>query len=665
MTFNRLFRGLSLFCLFSTSQILLAQSPPGVEVFAKPEQIQPFSLKLSPTGDYYALIAPRSDRSSLIVLDRASNTLTANITPEKNQYIVDYWWVSGNRLVMTFGEKQGGFDQPFWMGELMGIDADGKNKQYLFGYRGKDNVGTHIKNSAAMNAHAYVLEPLADEKNAILIGIQKWNESYDSAYLDLARLNVKTGALMMGGGKIPLRDLNPDGILVDAQRKVRVVSGALSDRYSKLLYRDLASGEWLTLNDQKESRRAVLPLAFSKDGKSFYVSVSESGTPDYLGLMDPASRQIKKIYTPETADIGRLMRTADRSDAYAVESYDGSGRGGFVFLDKNAPEALLTKKFSAKFQGELAYLSSFSDDGQYASLFVSSDVNPGEYYIYDKRADALSAALPVRAGIDINASAVVEPFEFKARDGQVIRGWVTLPNEPKGPMPLVVMPHGGPYFVVDRWQFNTEAQFLASRGYAVLQVNFRGSSGYGMDFANAGVGEWGGKMQHDVTDGTRAALTKFAIDPKRVCMFGGSYGAYAAMMGAAQEPGLYHCAIGYSGVYDLQIMRDQGDITRSSSGRTYLNDVLSDDKAWLAERSPTKRAAQIKVPVLLIHGGKDERTPPAHAEAMKRALTAAGNPPEWLYVESEGHGFYNTENRIAAYQKILDFLNKHIGPQSK
>lgn len=662
MTYIQSLRCFALLSLFTLANVSHAQTPPSIEAFAKPDQIQPYSLKISPKGDYYALIAPHSDRSSLIIFNRATNKVSTNVTPDKNQYIVNYWWVSDDRVVLTFGEKQGGFDEPFWTGELIGINVDGKNKQYLFGYRGKaDDVSTNIKRGIAVYGSAYVLEPRVDEKNGILIGIRSWNNSVDTGYLDLARLNVNTGALQKNNVRLPLSVLDKNNVLVDAQQKVRVVSGSRSDNYSKLLYREPKTGEWVTLNDQKLSKNIIIPLAFSRDGVSFYVSVFESGKPAYLGLMDPTTQQIKKVYVPKTADIGSLMLTADRSDAYAVESYDGSGRGGFVFLDSEAPESLLTKKFSAKFQGELTHITSFSDDGKFASLFVSSDINPGEFYIYSKDTESLSAPLKIRPDININTTAIVEPVEFKSRDGLTIRGWITLPNEPKGPMPLVVMPHGGPYDIVDRWEFNEQAQLFASRGYAVLQVNFRGSGGYGLDFVNAGVAEWGGKMQHDVTDGTRAIMSKYSIDSKRVCIYGGSYGAYSAMMGVVLEPGLYQCAIGYSGVYDLQIMRSQGDTTESRSGRTYLNDVLSDDQTWLNERSPSRRATSIKVPVLLIHGGKDERTPPTHAEAMRKALIASGNPPEWLYVESEGHGFYDTENKIRAYQQILDFLNKHIG----
>jgi dipeptidyl aminopeptidase/acylaminoacyl peptidase len=646
------------------ASILVAKAiaaPPPIEHFTKPEQIQPYSLELSPSGQYYALIAPSNDRSSLIIVDRATNKVTANITPAKGEFIYQYWWVSGSRVVLTMAKKTGGYSTPGWYGELWGLDADGKNNVYLFGYRGADTTGSHINNSTKTFGSAVVLEPRTDEKNTILIGIRYWDNSLKTdPFIELARINVFNGRFIKTGGKVPIREV--DKILVDESRQVRVVSGQLTDRYQKLMYRNPKTNQWLTINDEETSNKYIYPLAFDKGDTEFYVSVYASDGPSYLGLMNPQTKEIRKIFVPETADIGRLLNKAGNNNgAYAVQTFDGSGRGGFAFLDKEAPEAQLTKKLNAQFQGELAYVTSFSDDGRFASVFVTSDVNPGEYYIHNRDDNSISQPLKVRQEIDINSSAVMEPVSFKARDGMMIRGWLTVPNEPAAKMPLVVMPHGGPYDIVDRWEYNADAQLLASRGYAVLQVNFRGSGGYGKDFVNAGAKEWGGKMQNDVTDGTRAVLEKYAIDPNRICLFGISYGAYASLMGVAMEPTLYKCAIGYSGVYDLKLMRNQGDISKRESGQTFLNDVLEKDDAWLRAHSPVDQVARIKAPVLLIHGGEDDRAPPAHAEAMRRALIGAGNPPEWVYESIEGHGFFDPKKRLNAYQHIVDFLDKHIG----
>jgi dipeptidyl aminopeptidase/acylaminoacyl peptidase len=248
---------------------------------------------------------------------------------------------------------------------------------------------------------------------------------------------------------------------------------------------------------------------------------------------------------------------------------------------------------------------------------------------------------------------------LKARDGTPLHGYLTLPKGLQRNAPLVVMPHGGPFGVRDNWEYSPDVQLLASRGYAVLQVNFRGSSGYGREFLMAGYREWGGAMQHDVTDATRWAIEQGIADPQRVCIYGASYGGYAALMGVASEPDLYRCAIGHIGVYDLPMMYSQGDIQDRLSGENYLDDTLGRD--GLEERSPTRLASSIKVPVLLTAGKEDDRAPPEHTERMAAALRKAGRQVESKVYAGEGHGLYVEANRLDHAQRVLAFLDRHIG----
>ena len=242
-----------------------------------------------------------------------------------------------------------------------------------------------------------------------------------------------------------------------------------------------------------------------------------------------------------------------------------------------------------------------------------------------------------------------------------MHGFLTIPHGSDGKnLPLVVLPHGGPFQVSDEWGFNPEAQLLAAAGYAVLQVNFRGSSGYGRAFSQAGAREWGGKMQDDVTDATRWAIDQGIADPRRICIYGASYGAYAALEGVAKEPSLYKCAAGYVGVYDLPLMFGKGDTRELESGRNYLHDWIG-EPSELGKVSPVNQAASIKVPVFLAAGGQDERAPIEHSERMEKALRNAGVPVETLFIRSEGHGFYTTEHQVQFYTKLLDFLARNIG----
>lgn len=204
---------------------------------------------------------------------------------------------------------------------------------------------------------------------------------------------------------------------------------------------------------------------------------------------------------------------------------------------------------------------------------------------------------------------------------------------------------------------------MASRGYAVLQVNFRGSGGYGHAFQRAGFKQWGGAMQDDLTDATRWAIQQGITDPKRICIYGGSYGGYASLMGVAKEPDLYRCAVGYVGVYDMPMMYGRGDIQHWQSGTNYLEDTLGRDN--LEVISPTRLASKIKVPVFLAAGGEDKRAPIEHSEKMEKALRDAGVPVETLYFDTEGHGFYTEEHNREYYTRLLAFLDKHIGSGAK
>jgi dipeptidyl aminopeptidase/acylaminoacyl peptidase len=257
----------------------------------------------------------------------------------------------------------------------------------------------------------------------------------------------------------------------------------------------------------------------------------------------------------------------------------------------------------------------------------------------------------------------MEPFAIKARDGMKLHGYLTRPVG-EGPHPMVVLPHGGPHGIRDVWAFDSEVQMLANRGYAVLQVNFRGSGGYGMDFEEAGYRKWGASMQDDVTDATQWAIDNKHADKRRICIYGASYGGYTALMGAVREPALYRCAVGFAGVYDLELMLSSADIPRSKSGRAYLGLALGDDRPDLRSRSPAHNADKISIPVLLIHGKEDWRADFEQAKRMKAALESNKKSYEWMVLSKEGHGVYDEDSRREMYERVLGFLAKHIGSSS-
>jgi dipeptidyl aminopeptidase/acylaminoacyl peptidase len=224
-----------------------------------------------------------------------------------------------------------------------------------------------------------------------------------------------------------------------------------------------------------------------------------------------------------------------------------------------------------------------------------------------------------------------------------------------------VLVHGGPYGEHDSWEYDATVQALASRGYAVLQVNYRGSGGYGAAFVEAGLREWGGKMQDDVTDATRWAIAQGIADPRRICIFGNSYGGYAALAGAEKEPDLYRCAIGYVGVYDLRMMYKRGDIPQTVFGKNYLKRALGEDQDELYDRSPIAHVDRLKASVMLIVGGSDLRVPESQGKRMHAALRDRNIEHEWLYQRNEAHGFYNETHVEEMYRSVMAFLDRNIG----
>jgi dipeptidyl aminopeptidase/acylaminoacyl peptidase len=296
--------------------------------------------------------------------------------------------------------------------------------------------------------------------------------------------------------------------------------------------------------------------------------------------------------------------------------------------------------------------------------FVYGDRNPGQFLLVDVAARKAEPLLETRPWVKPEEAAEVAAFHIKARDGQPIHGYVTYPpgQAPGTKAPLVVVAHGGPHGVRDLWHYNAEIQLLASRGYAVLSVNYRGSGGYGRAYERVGYRHWGDLMMDDILDATRWLVGKGRVDGDRMCTFGGSFGGYSALQLVARAPDTFRCAIGFAGVYDLRMMEGNDEWADSTFLRSLMRTYLSSDQALLEAFSPALHADRITVPVFLIHGKKDVRVPIAHAEALRKALTERGRPPEWLVEPNEGHGFYDEQARERMYRAVLAFLDKHTAP---
>jgi len=444
----------------------------------------------------------------------------------------------------------------------------------------------------------------------------------------------------------------------DLQGEVRFAHGAGSDNVNKLYYREARGSTWKLINDEAVTGRVESAQGFSEDGKLAYLRVEQPSGPDAIVSWDPLTdARVEVLRDPVVNPHQLIFRPGTRIPVGALFLGD---KPRTRFFNEQSADARLYRSLEAAFGGDAVFITSSTRDGRHVLVETWSGRNPGDFYIFDtveKKADHLISR---SQWVDPDKSARVQPFAFKARDGMQLHGYLTTPAGATGRTPMVVMPHGGPFDVFDDGSYDSESQLLAAAGYSVLQLNFRGSGNFGRSHEQAGARQWGAAMQDDVTDATRWAIENGHADASRICIYGASYGAYAALMGAAREPGLYKCAAGYVGVYDLPLMHSTGDIQRRGSGETYLKEWIGDPKT-LVGVSPVNLAGSIKVPVFLAAGGEDQRAPEQHTRRMEAALKKAGVPVESLYYPTEGHGFYTDPHRREYYSKLLAFLSRSLG----
>jgi len=630
--------------------VLIALAP--LAVFAEEIPLADFArhaqfrdIKISPEGDYLAASAV-VDGKAVLTLVRVEDMKGVNLRPREGGEVYRFWWVAPHRVVYSVAERTSALEQPSLTGELYGVNADGTRKQLLIGFRANHEW-----------TYADVVQPLYTEDNKVLITKAHWNGSNDGWFPVAAYMDVDNGTLTEVG-TAPIRNAQ---FVADNHGQVRFAHANGTDQKRRVYYRARNGADWELVFDESKGDPAIVPLGFNRDDTSAYLDCASKSEMGGLCRWDAQTRKRETLWTGHEADLDELVPSFDRHDFVALRSMPG--REATTLIDKSSREAKLLVGLMQQFPGEDVRITSSTRDGSKAVFLVSSDRDPGQFFLYEETSGKATFLFARRPWIKPAEMAAMEPIELKARDGVPLHGYLTRPvgKEEAKQLPLVVVAHGGPYGIRDRWEFDPDVQVLASRGYAVLQVNFRGSGGYGDAFLHAGFREWGAKMQDDVTDATRWAIAENVADPKRICIYGASYGGYAALRGATKEPDLYRCAIGYVGVYDLRLMYTRGDIPQSMYGDNYLKMVLGEDESVLWDRSPIAHIDQLKANVMLIVGGEDRRVPPVQGESLHAAMGKAHIQHEWIYERTEGHGFYEEGHRTELLTSMIGFLDRNIG----
>ncbi len=617
-----------------------------IEAFAGSSKIT--MPRLSPDGRHVAVVVSMDDGNyALNVLQLPENQRTAMLRLPRYEMPLDVVWTSNERLVLGKARKFGSLEEPMPTGEIIASDVDGKNQTYIYGpERSARNAGLErgygflAGTPEKLDDHFYMRtwQPEGTHRSRLYL-----MDARKATQREIGSIDVRDMSFVLRGDGVPIYAFGTD------------------EDGNHVLYRSGDGQKWDEMTAASVGGRFA-PVAITPDNTGAYGYFSVADGPSAFVRADLAGKERVVLEQDSFASAGDLVWNTNPRQPFAILS--GAGIPAVHYFDPADPSAQLHAALSKALAAENLRIQ-FVDrtqDGTLLMFYAYSDRDPGAWYLYDTVKRSVSRLLVRREGIDPKRMGERRPFRFKASDGLELEGILTLPNgiaEPEK-LPMVLLPHGGPHVAGDAWEFDNDAQFLASRGYLVLQVNYRGSRGRGLAFERAGWLQWGTRIQDDLIDAVHWTIEHGHADPARICAYGASFGAYSAMMVAARAPDLFRCAVGYAGLYDLPMMYAKGDIQERRSGRKYLTRVIGRDRAELAANSPTTLARNIKIPVLLIHGEADERTPLAQAKAMRAALEQAGNAPEWMSVAREGHGFYEEKNSIAMFSRLEAFLARNL-----
>ncbi|RTR29274.1 alpha/beta hydrolase family protein [Shewanella atlantica] len=651
----KLIKFFSFACLSILSYNAVAKIENPAEVFSRSAEFS--NVKISPGGDYLSTITTKDSKKVLIILDAKTRKPLHSVYFSTNAQVGDYQWVNDERVVLQKVYLKGWQDHPLYYGELMAVNADGSKPEYLFGYNQQgQQTGSRIKKNTPIRATAYILDPMPENKRYMLVKALPWGSGGSNTAENLQqvyRVDVYKGKRK----KLATAPISYANFLTDDEGEVRFVSGTRDYISSRLFYRK--DHLWVDTEKLQLNLEQMRPIAFGDDKDSVYVVGSEPGKNKGIYLINIKTGTKKLISRDDVVDPYNVWINQNNKKLYAVEFENGYP--SYEFVDKKDARAKLIKQLLASLPGHQIHLVSETTDSSQFIIKAFNDRNPGDYYLFNNETMKLEYLVSQKNWLDPELMAEVKPISFTSRDGKTIHGYLTLPNnlEAKN-LPLVVNPHGGPHGPRDWWGFDPQNQLIASQGAAVLQINFRGSGGYGKNFEHLGHQKWGTDIQYDIIDGTKYVIEQGLVDKDRICIAGGSFGGYSALMAPTLAPDMFKCAIGFAGVYDLPLMFKEGDVQSRRAGGRYLEQVLGEDTKVLKSMSPTHNVDKLKTKILLVHGGDDERAPIEQFEALEDALNERNYPYQKLVMDDEGHGFYNDEHQAKYYGEMLSFLKENL-----
>jgi dipeptidyl aminopeptidase/acylaminoacyl peptidase len=614
----------------------MAELIPLPVLFGNPERVSP---RISPDGTQLAWIAPHHGVLNVWLAPASPETgldLAAAkvVTDDTDRGIRQFGWAHDGRHLLYL-QDAGGDEN--W--RLHDVDLQTMQHRDLTPF---DGVQTEL----------IAIEPAFPAE--ILIGLNKDNPQLHDVY----RVDLRTGELT--------KELaNPGfvGWLADGGLTVRAAFQPHPDGAFSVLVRDDADSDWRELLAvPAEDALSTDAITFSQDGKALLLSTSADAETARLIRMDIATGAIEVLAADPVADVGSVKTHPDTREPQIVTVV--KARSEYVVLDPSVAEDLAAIR--ALHPGDPVIQNADDSDRIWLVAFTD-DAGPVQYYAYDRQSKTGQFLFEHQPELSRYPLAAMEPFSYQSRDGLTIHGYLTFPpGADRSQLPTVINVHGGPWARVT-WGFAAEAQWLANRGYLCVQVNFRGSTGYGKTFLNAGDREWGARMQDDLSDAVAHVTSQDWADPARIAIYGGSYGGYAALAGAAFTPDLYRCAVDIVGPSNL--------ITLIETIPPYWAPLIAQfhrrvgdpakDKDFLWSRSPLSAADRIRIPLLIAQGANDPRVKQAESEQIVAALEKAGIDHDYMLFPDEGHGFAKPENRLKFYAEAERFLSRHLGGLSE
>lgn len=602
---------------------------PMEDFFRNPEQS---GFQLSPNGEYISFMKPWERRMNIFV-QKIGAEEAVRVTSATERDIPAYFWSGNDRIVYL--QDRGG-DENY---RLYAVSSDGTESRELTPFE---------------NTRVTIVDSLEEQDDFLLIGMNR----RDQRLFDVYRLNLATGELT-------LLEENPGDIagwMTDHDGKLRVA--VRSDGVNtSLLYRDKEDEPFRNILTT-DFRESVSPLFFTFDNKKLYVASNLGRDKSAIFVFDPQTVEHEELlFEHPDVDVSSLFRSRKR------KVITGTGfttdRFRYHFFDEQ--RAALQKELEERLPDDEVVVASMSRDETKVLVYAGSDRTRGTYFFFDRETKDFRKLAELASWLPKERMAPMKHVSYTSRDGLTIHGYLTLPlgKEPKN-LPVVIHPHGGPW-VRDGWGFDPQVQFLANRGLAVLQMNFRGSTGYGRAFWEAGFKEWGRSMQDDVTVGVLWLINQGIADPKRVGIYGASYGGYAVLAGLAFTPDLYACGVDYVGVSNIFTLLETIP-PYWELGRQMLYEQIGDpekDKELLKAASPVFHADRITAPLFVAQGANDPRVKKAESDQIVEALRSRGIEVEYMVKENEGHGFRNEENRFDFYRAMERFLATHLGSLSE